>query len=163
MIQFKHATGFTLIEVLVTIAIMTVGLIGLLGLNAQNVQQTYYALLRTQAVDLGQDMAERMKANKIGLNNNDYSNINGVYVDPGCITVNCTPVQLSQYDAFEWTTRVSEILPTGTGTVICVDSDLLDGDLCTDGSDHLVTINWVENEIGGQVNKSFSFRIGFSS
>lgn len=56
--------GFALIEVLVTIVLITIGLIGLAGLQARTSQVEMESYQRTQALLLAQDMAERIAANK---------------------------------------------------------------------------------------------------
>ncbi|MFS8086086.1 MAG: type IV pilus modification protein PilV [Acidobacteriota bacterium] len=57
--------GFALVEVMVTIVLLTIGLIGLAGLQARTAQMEMESYQRTQALILAQDMAERIVANKI--------------------------------------------------------------------------------------------------
>jgi type IV pilus assembly protein PilV len=55
--------GFTLIEVLVTLVILTFGLLGIAGLMAKGQRVSFEAYQRQQAVALATDMAERIRAN----------------------------------------------------------------------------------------------------
>lgn len=65
-----HRNGFTLLEVLIALLIFSFGLLGMAGLLAVSVQTNHSAYLRTQATFLAQGMADRMRANNLGLWNN---------------------------------------------------------------------------------------------
>ncbi len=62
--------GFTLLEVLIALLVFSFGLLGMAGLLAVSVQTNHSAYLRTQATFLAQGMADRMRANNLGLWNN---------------------------------------------------------------------------------------------
>lgn len=83
-----RAQGFTLIEVLVTLAILSVGLLGLAALQIQGLRGTHDALLQTQAGVLTVAMAERLRA------------------EP-----------LAAQDTRQWQTQLAERLPAGDGSV----------------------------------------------
>jgi prepilin-type N-terminal cleavage/methylation domain-containing protein len=55
--------GMSLIEVLVALVILSVGLLGIAQLLIHGMRTSHAALLRTQAVNLVADMAERIRAN----------------------------------------------------------------------------------------------------
>lgn len=56
--------GFALVEVMVTIVLLSIGLIGLAGLQARTALAEMESYQRTQALILAQDMADRVVANK---------------------------------------------------------------------------------------------------
>jgi type IV pilus assembly protein PilV len=56
--------GFMLVEVMVTIVLLSIGLLGLAGLLARTSLAEMEAYQRTQALILAQDMADRIVANK---------------------------------------------------------------------------------------------------
>jgi type IV pilus assembly protein PilV len=60
----RAQAGFSMIEILITIAILMVGLLGLAGLQTQVAAAEFEAYQRAQAVVLVQEMADRMNANK---------------------------------------------------------------------------------------------------
>jgi type IV pilus assembly protein PilV len=60
----KNQSGFSMIEILITIAILMVGLLGLAGLQTQVASAEFEAYQRAQALVLVQEMADRMTANK---------------------------------------------------------------------------------------------------
>ncbi len=60
----RKARGFTLIEVLVALVVLLVGVMGAAGLMVRTVQQEVEAYQRLQALNLLQDMTDRMNANR---------------------------------------------------------------------------------------------------
>ncbi len=57
--------GFTMIEILVAVLVLAVGLLGLAGLQTMGLRATTGSYIRTQAVAVAQELAERMRLNKI--------------------------------------------------------------------------------------------------
>lgn len=55
--------GVSLIEVLVSIVILTMGLLGLAGLQVAGIKVTQSSQFRAQAAQLANDMADRMRGN----------------------------------------------------------------------------------------------------
>ena len=64
----NQQSGFTMIEILVTIGILVVGLLGLAALQTLTTLAELEAYQRSQAVVLVRDMADRMNGNKMNLN-----------------------------------------------------------------------------------------------
>ena len=64
MLRRSSSRGFTMIEVLVTIAILMIGLLGLAALQTNATVAELEAYQRSQALVLVQDMADRISANK---------------------------------------------------------------------------------------------------
>jgi len=60
----RQAGGFALIEVMITILLVSVGLLGMAGLHARTVVAEMESYQRTQAVLLAADMADRLAAHK---------------------------------------------------------------------------------------------------
>ena len=58
----ENCRAFTLIEVLVTVVILAVGLLGLAGMQAASMRNNHSAYLRSQAVQLSYDMADRVRS-----------------------------------------------------------------------------------------------------
>lgn len=73
----KNSQGFSLIEVLVTIVLTTVGILGMVALQSKSIQYTQDAVSRNAAVTLSNDFIEIMRAHKDDLFNKvpplDYS------------------------------------------------------------------------------------------
>jgi type IV pilus assembly protein PilV len=98
---------------MVSLVVMSVGMIGIAALYSQGLSAGRTALFRTQAVNLAADMADRIRANRLGL---------GAYAGPAADNncdptggggVNCTPVQMAAHDLFVWNQQVQQSLPNG--------------------------------------------------
>ena len=143
-------SGFSLIEVLVALLVLSLGLLGIAGLQMQGTRYVYDSHLSSVALIQAQDMADRMRANLPGVKDGNYSNINNTPADPGCIgsAAGCTPTQLANFDAFVWNTDNAVLLPSGSGQVSCTDivpatvPDMETGSVC------IVTVRWDGNRSG---------------
>jgi type IV pilus assembly protein PilV len=60
----KNQSGFSMIEILITIAILMLGLLGLAGLQTHVATAEFEAYQRAQALVLVQELADRIQANK---------------------------------------------------------------------------------------------------
>ena len=126
----KHA-GFTMIEVLVSMVIMTVGMLGLAGLQLNTLKNSRGAALRSLAIQHAYDMADRMRANlgAVGVGGYDMTTASAGTSTAACLTTaGCTPAQMAAQDIYEWqrnlnasTNTSSNGLPSGQG-IVCVDS-----------------------------------------
>ena len=107
--------GFTLIEVLVTLVILTFGLLGIAGLMAKGQRASFEAFERQQAVALASDMAERVRANRTqavaystAARSNNPAGTGDFYKDllignyTDCGTALCTPADLAAFDVAVW-------------------------------------------------------------
>lgn len=64
MKQSQHQAGATLIEILITLIILMFGLLGLVGVSSRSHMTELESLQRTRALELVQDMAGRINANR---------------------------------------------------------------------------------------------------
>ncbi len=113
---FRRAqSGFSLIEALVALVVLSVGMIGIASLYGQGLSASRTALYRTVAVNLAAEMADRIRANRLG--RASYTGAGAARpCGPGGGT-NCTPAELAEYDVFLWRALVGQQLPAGVGTV----------------------------------------------
>lgn len=65
----KNSQGFSLIEVLVTIVLTTVGILGMVALQGKSIQYTQDAVNRNTAIALTNELVEIMRANRDDLFN----------------------------------------------------------------------------------------------
>jgi len=156
------SAGFTLLEVLVAIVIISVGMLGLAGLQARGLQNNHSSLQRTLATYQAYDMADRMRANIVGVNDGNYNNLSGTPSDPGCISTGCTPAQLTDYDMRVWNLSNASLLPSGVG-VVCLDSTPVDGTSgapACDGAGTIFAIKlwWSDDRSGTPTRFVLSFR-----
>ncbi len=140
--------GFTLVEVLVALVVMSVGMLGIAALYLEGLRAGRTALYRTAAVNLAADMADRIRANPdAGL---AYAGT-GPGSTQNCINgpVDCTSGQMANDDWADWLRQVDTQLPDGaTGEV-----DVLGPAPLT----YSITVAWPE--IGQEEPATYSLRI----
>ena len=140
--------GFTLLEVLIALVIFSFGLLALAALMAKGLQYNTSALHRSYASTQAYDIADRMRANRIGITDGNYKLISGAGTDPVCITTGCTPAQMAQYDGWAWNSANAALLPSGSGSVT------------TDGTTYTITVTWIEGRIATAAgSESFVFQL----
>ncbi|MFV2055368.1 MAG: type IV pilus modification protein PilV [Thiohalomonadales bacterium] len=141
------ANGFSLIEVLISVLVISIGMLGVAGLQTISLRQNYGSSLLAQATFQSQNIIERMRANMLGVNQGAYDAITGSETDPICFP-NCTPAQLATYDAATWiTTTKSELNDAGNGTVNGTVTRNVDGTFTA-------SIFWQEPAMPGQVDSA---------
>ncbi len=116
-VKFKRiAAGFTLLEVLVALIVLSIGLLGLSGLQTSSLRNNHSAFLRSQATLVNTDIMDRMRVNRDAATGGDY-NID--YADSptsvSCST-NCSPQAVANMDLTTWRSYV-ERLPSGEGEI----------------------------------------------
>lgn len=117
--QIKKEKGFTLVEVLVAVVVLSIGLLGLAGLQATSLKNNNSSYQRSVASMLAYDMLDRIRANRDGLIAGNFNSVDpGAFPsDPGCSASNCTESELAQYDIYEWGQQLGNLLPAGTGKI----------------------------------------------
>lgn len=105
---YKKQYGFTLIEVLISVLVLSVGILGIGALQTLGIRYTQNSYMLSIATQQAQDMAERMRANPAQMfdeTNGYYNNITTAYTGtvPDCISTTCTTLQRAQLDHSQWT------------------------------------------------------------
>jgi len=139
--------GFSLIEAMVALVVVSVGMIGIAGLYGQGLSAGRTALYRTQAVNLAADMADRIRVNRLGGANYNGPAANNNCDPPGA--VNCSPALMAAHDLFVWTNQVQLQLPNGVGAVQV---------LGTSPPTYTITVTWQETGLGA-VNYQMAIRV----
>lgn len=138
-----HMQGFSLLEVLIAIVVLSFGMLGLAGLQTNGVRNTHSANLRTLAVHQAYDMADRMRANPNGVKQGLYDNIP---ITAGgassCVSTTCSATQLRDYDQYVWNTNNTNMLPLGRGTVTAIATT------AAPNREFLITVMWDEYRTG---------------
>jgi type IV pilus assembly protein PilV len=130
--------GFTLLEVLVAVLVLSFGLLGVAGLLLSTVQNNTIAAQRTTATFLAQDMADRIRQNinatkPIDANGNVqpvyYLNSKGAANDcygTGPASPCSTPGGVAARDLAIWNAQIEASFPGGSG-IVCKDLTPDDG------------------------------------
>ncbi len=175
----ENQIGFTLIEVLISMVILSLGLLGIFAMQSRALMDNQDAYLRTQAVFMAYDMSDRIRANaeywennmtqpKLNtiLNNakafdtagkpkhpfcNAYDPTTTTFSSPLAVPIACSPQQMAEYDAYRWSKNVSSILPGGSVTL----TNIADPNTSSTAKDIIrLTINWQ------RANQNFQNNLG---
>jgi type IV pilus assembly protein PilV len=115
----RRQSGFSLVEVLIALVVMSIGMLGIAGLYVQSMQAGRTSMFRHHAVTLAGDVADRIRANPIA----------GIaYADPVGANNNCAPpvgalcsaAQMAANDIFLWKDQALNYLPSGNVTIVFV-------------------------------------------
>ncbi len=113
--------GFTLIEVLITLLILSIGLLGLAGLQMTALKLNDSAERRSQATILAYDILDRMRANRAeaesGAYNIDTSATTPTAASCAGASSDCSATEMKDYDLYEWSQALAQRLPSGNGVI----------------------------------------------
>jgi len=127
----KRQHGFTLLEVLIALLILSIGLLGLAALQTTGLRSNQMASMRTLATEAAYDITDRMRANPAGVAAGDYVIARTAVTDPSA--TDTAPADLNA-----WRERV-ELLPGGESEI--TQCDTASG---CDGLTHVITVYWNE-------------------
>ena len=136
--------GFTLIEVLVTLLVLSIGLLGIAKLLLVSSRANDSAYLRTQATALAYSILDSMRANRQAAVNGNYNGSSAAATNPGtqCAASSpCGTALTAQYDLWNWQQALTTGLgPSGSGTVATANVT----DPLTGGTDvtATITVQW---------------------
>jgi len=109
--------GFSLVESMVALVVLSVGMIGMAALYSQGLGAGRTAQYRTAAVNLVADMADRIRVNRLGQFNYALPAANNACDPQSGGGVDCTPALMATHDLFVWNAEVAAALPNGTSLV----------------------------------------------
>ncbi len=163
----RHEGGFTLVELLVTMLIVTVGLLGLAKLQAAAVSNTAVSRTRALMTFQGESLAGMIRANPgfwmtsgtasnypglIVATNGTITNVNNLMVQKtgGCLNIagTCTPANLAYEDMYAWAAAFNDntpasAFPGATARIACVSAS---GGTCgpnpTQPHGYDITLTW---------------------
>ncbi len=138
--------GFTLIEVLIAVLVLSVGLLGLAGLQATSLRQNHGAYQRSLASLFADDLLDRMRANRSAA-------IAGAY-DISFDSENALPAisasSLAEQDLAHWGRELLAKLPSATASIDVTNHEALI-DIQWDGSR-------TDNKEQASATEAFRFR-----
>jgi type IV pilus assembly protein PilV len=175
LIKRKRQQGFTLLEILIALLIVSFGLLGIAGLQLVTLKTNVSSQHRSLASHYAQNIAERMRANasaaEIGAMRTPFTAYNAPATgtthsglntfDASCKSVGCLPEFQAKNDLAEWQQAIAQAFPRGIG-IVCIDSGsnpgpnglggepTYDGTMFTPNCDGLgetftVKIAWLDN------------------
>ena len=114
--------GASLIEVLVAVLIFSVGLVGLAGLLVMATRSNHAAYLRTQVTFLAGNMADRMRANPVGVWSGAYdaASYSAISGSTSCDkNTACSAASVASRDRQEWSRLLATLLPGADAAIAC--------------------------------------------
>ena len=103
-----HNRGFTLVEAMVALIVLSVGLLGIAALYVETLRANRTSLYRTQAVNMATDIGDRMRSNR----NPAAAYACGSPCDP---TAGGNAIAIA--DLTDWMNQIAAQLPGGTAGV----------------------------------------------
>ncbi len=152
-------TGFSLIEVLVALFVLSIGLLGLAMLQAQGMKFNSDAYFRTQATILAYDIIDRMRANRVaagagaydtGSSNSTVNTKLSTYTSCKASSCNCdstacaAATDVATYDIGKWYEAQDALLP-GTAQQRST--------IVKTGAHYTITLRWYERDL--QISQSW--------
>jgi type IV pilus assembly protein PilV len=118
----QHAEGFSLLEVLIALVILSVGLLGIAAMISTTLKSNDSAYMRTQATTLAYNIIDRMRANLAATDNGMYNITMPAFAstagDPtACTGTSCNSAALAAYDLGQWEYDAAKLLPQGRGGI----------------------------------------------
>ena len=142
------ARGFSMIEVLISIVVLSFGLLGMVGMQAAALKANRDARLQSTAIGMARELADMMRGNRVESvrpkNVNPYFSTSTNMAPKStsyCLSVGgtCASTEaIANAEMTEWLARVDEELP-GARVIVCFDSAPFDANGlpqwdCTDGA-----------------------------
>lgn len=124
----KKASGYTLIEVLIAVLILSIGLLSLAFTQANSMRYTHSAYLRSQATLLSGDILDSIRTNRMNAESGAYDITIGTPASgTGTIALN---------DLNTWKSNLAARLPQGDGAIT---HDAANGEFT-------VTVQWKDRD-----------------
>jgi type IV pilus assembly protein PilV len=151
--------GFTLIEVLVAMVVISLGLLGLAGLQVASLNNNQIAYHRSIASQQADDMADRIRANIDAVRAGNFDNPTATS-DPGCLDSDCSVSEMAESNFVQWNANIGLLLPDGIGTVQCAVGPAANCTTNTAGVNRVfdIRVSWTEKTAGGNQTQSFTTR-----
>lgn len=144
----RCARGFTLVELLVAVVVLSVGLLGMAALQVQALRGNQASLQRSLALLLISDLAERLRANPEAAYSGRYvlspgtPGIAPALPLPDCRKApGCSSAELAGFDLVEWQQRLVDSLPRAAARIECDDG-------CSAEALQAITVYWDEDRSG---------------
>lgn len=108
----RNQKGFSLLEILITLVILSFGLLGIAGIIVNSLKSNQSSYSRTQANWLANDIIDRMRANRSTAE---------VLPSPYALAMADeapTDASIPSVDLADWRKALVSALPSGTGSVV---------------------------------------------
>jgi type IV pilus assembly protein PilV len=120
----RYHHGFSMVEMLVTVLVLSVGLLGLAGMQINALKSSHSAFLHNQATALSYEIGERIRSNRSEVQQGRYDILFGDQpaTAPDCEVANCDAATMADYDLSQWKGALATLLPAGDGAISHLDT-----------------------------------------
>jgi type IV pilus assembly protein PilV len=124
----RHPThyhhGFSMVEMLVTVLVLSLGLLGLAGMQINALKSSHGAQLHNQATALSYEIGERIRSNRSVIQQGGYDILYGAQpaTAPNCEAASCDAAAMADYDLGQWKAALATQLPAGEGAISHLDT-----------------------------------------
>jgi type IV pilus assembly protein PilV len=116
---FPHKQrGSSLVEIMVTLVLFSIGMLGLAGLQGSAIRFTEQSNFYTQAEVHIADIVARMRANSVAVLGGSYDDTISATPSVNCLTTACTAANFAEYDLSAWDRSIKQVFPNGEGSVV---------------------------------------------
>ena len=142
-LTLEKQRGFTLLEALLTLFVLTIGILGVAGLQMRAMSSGGMAMQRTVVLMKTQELLERMRANKANLIS--YAGA-GAGTNGGCsdggggAAVACAGAAMAAHDLFQWRSDLVGLL--SAAAVGTTPITVTPGASAASPSTIQITVNW---------------------
>ena len=116
--SLRHQRGFSLLEVLVSVVIMSVGILGVVGMQILSLQQNRSSLFRSEALLLAGGMLDRMRANR-GQEYAESEFADGPPSASDCMANPCSAAAMANFDIAQWKCLINSEDDDGDTLALC--------------------------------------------
>ena len=141
ILKRKRHAGFTLMEILVALLVLSIGLLGMAGMQ----------LLRTQATFFAYELVDKLKANRAEALSGGYdtavSTIAGSVTNCQTATANCSPNELAVFEVTQWKCALGSYQGNAVCNAALNMTPILpngDGSVTRNGTQLTVNVQWLE-------------------
>jgi type IV pilus assembly protein PilV len=140
----KKQSGFSMLEVLVSLVIVMIGALGMAGIQMLSISNTETARYQSLAAILASSMTAEIQGNKAYWGTAPT----GISVTGGAVSGGPSASTVAGNSLQTWATSIASVLPSATGTVSCSGTPAI----CT------VRLQWTENNVA--LNKTTGTETG---
>lgn len=118
----RSQAGASLVEVLVTVVVTSIGLLGMGGVMIVSQRVSHDSYLRTQANFIAQTMIDSMHINTAAVAAGDYDGSierNDGAPSPDCEASACSPAERARFDRARLARTLERSLPNATASLAC--------------------------------------------
>ncbi len=170
-VKSQRQLGVGMIEILITLFILSIGLLGVASLQFISAFSNADAMSRSQAVMVAQQFSERLRANATMSSVSNGLVVDNTYFDstiynfnnltcassardyqcfcqslpadiPDCRSGECSGAEFAIYDGYEVSCAAAATNPGTEVALSCEDNDTTDTDSCSPGSRHEILLSW---------------------